>query len=260
MLSDLKVADSFDLFGRLGLGSDAMARTAEVVAAIKEMILAGELAAGDRLPTEKDLGARLGVSRGPLREGVSALAAMGVLDTRQGDGTYVTSLEPGLLMASLSFVVDVHNAGRAEQFLAVRRVLECEAAALAAMNIDADNLAAAESSLAESEAAVQTPPDIERFFAADVGFHRAVAAGAGNPVLAALIASLSGRTARARRLLAAVDEGALGRTVAEHRAVLQAITAHDPERARLRMEVHLVAVEESLTVTVPGGQQASHLL
>ena len=79
-----------------------MARTADVVAAIKDMILAGELGAGDRLPTEKDLGARLGVSRGPLREGVSALAAMGVLDTRQGDGTYVTSLEPGLLMAPLS--------------------------------------------------------------------------------------------------------------------------------------------------------------
>jgi GntR family transcriptional regulator, transcriptional repressor for pyruvate dehydrogenase complex len=223
-----------------------MARTADVVAAIKEMILAGELSAGDRLPTEKDLGARLGVSRGPLREGVSALAAMGVLDTRQGDGTYVTSLEPGLLMAPLSFVVDVHNASGAGPFLAVRRVLECEAAALAAMNIDADGLAAAERVLAESEAAAQSPADIDRFFAADVGFHRAVATGAGNPVLAALIATLSGRTARARLVRTVVDEGALGRTVAEHRAVLQAIAAHDPERARLRMDVHLVGVEDFL--------------
>ena len=154
-----------------------MARTADVVAAIKAMILTGELSAGDRLPTEKDLGARLGVSRGPLREGVSALAAMGVLDTRQGDGTYVTTLEPGLLMAPLSFVVDVHNGTGARQFLAVRRVLECEAAALAAMNIDADGLAAAERVLAESEAAAQPPADIDRFFAADLGFHRAVAAG-----------------------------------------------------------------------------------
>jgi DNA-binding FadR family transcriptional regulator len=225
-----------------------MARTAEVVAAIKEMILAGELSAGDRLPTEKDLGARLGVSRGPLREGVSALAAMGVLDTRQGDGTYVTGLEPGLLMASLSFVVDVHGTSRVGEFMAVRRVLECEAAALAAMNIDADGLAAAERLLAESETAAQAPADIDRFFAADVGFHRAVAAGAGNPVLAALIASLSGRTARPRLVRTVVDEGALARTVAEHRAVLQAIAAHDPERARLRMDVHLVGVEEC----VPG--------
>ncbi len=223
-----------------------MARTADVVAAIKAMILAGELSAGDRLPTEKDLGARLGVSRGPLREGVSALAAMGVLDTRQGDGTYVTSLEPSLLMESLSFVVDVHNEGGARQFLAVRRVLECEAAALAAMNIDADGLAAAERELADSDAAAHEPADIERFFAAVVGFHRAVAAGAGNPVLAALIESLSGRTSRARRVRNVVDEGALDRTVAEHRAVLQAIAARDPERARLRMEVHLVAIEDFL--------------
>jgi GntR family transcriptional repressor for pyruvate dehydrogenase complex len=228
-----------------------MARTADVVAAIKDMILAGELSAGDRLPTEKDLGAQLGVSRGPLREGVSALAAMGVLDTRQGDGTYVTSLEPGVLMAPLSFVVDVHNAGGARQYLAVRRVLECEAAALAAMNIDADGLAAAERALAESEAAAQSPADIDRFFSADLGFHRAVAAGAGNPVLAALIATLSGRIARARLVRTIVDEGALGRTVAEHRAVLQAIAAHDPERARLRMDVHLVGVEDFLQVAPP---------
>ena len=223
-----------------------MARTADVVAAIKDMILAGELSAGDRLPTEKDLGARLGVSRGPLREGVSALAAMGVLDTRQGDGTYVTSLEPGVLMAPLSFVVDVHNAGGARPYLAVRRVLECEAAALAAMNIDADGLAAAERALAESEAAAQPPVDIDRFYASDLGFHRAVAAGAGNPVLGALIATLSGRTTRARLVRTVVDEGALGRTVAEHRAVLQAIAARDPERARLRMDVHLVGVEDFL--------------
>lgn len=246
MLCDLKVIDSFDLFVRFALGFDAMARTADVVAAIKAMILTGELSAGDRLPTEKDLGARLGVSRGPLREGVSALAAMGVLDTRQGDGTYVTTLEPGLLMAPLSFVVDVHNGTGARQFLAVRRVLECEAAALAAMNIDADGLAAAERVLAESEAAAQPPADIDRFFAADLGFHRAVAAGSGNPALAALIASLSGRTARARLVLTGLDEGALERTVVEHRAVLQAIAARDPERARLRMDVHLVGVEDFL--------------
>jgi GntR family transcriptional repressor for pyruvate dehydrogenase complex len=224
-----------------------MARTAEVVAAVKDMILAGELGAGDRLPTEKDLGARLGVSRGPLREGVSALAAMGVVDTRQGDGTYVTSLDPGLLMASLSFVVDVHSATRAGEFLAVRRVLEGEAAALAAMNIDADASAAAQRSVAEAgAAAAQTPPDVELFVAADVGFHRAVAAGAANPILAVLIESLSGRTARAEILRALVDEAALARIVAEHRAVLQAITDRDPERARRLMGSHLGSVEDFL--------------
>jgi GntR family transcriptional repressor for pyruvate dehydrogenase complex len=216
------------------------------------MILAGDLRAGDRLPTEKDLGARLGVSRGPLREGVSALAAMGVLDTRQGDGTYVTSLEPGLLMAPLSFVVDVHSAGGARQVLAVRRVLECEAAALAALHIDPQGLASAEAVLSEAaEVLAASPTDYERFFAADVGFHRVVAVAAGNPVLAALIQSISGRTARARLLRGAIEEGAQARTVAEHRAVLAAIADRDPDRARLRMAVHLIGVEDFLQAVPP---------
>jgi DNA-binding FadR family transcriptional regulator len=175
-----------------------------------------------------------------LREGVSALAAMGVLDTRQGDGTYVTSLEPGLLMASMSFAVAVHSATRPGQFSAVRRVLEGEAAALAAVSIEADVLAVLEESVAESEAAAHAPADVARLLAADVTFHRAVAAGAGNPVLAVLIESMSGRSTRAPgRDVVVRDEATLTRTVTEHRAVLYAITGHDPEQARRRMGAHL---------------------
>jgi GntR family transcriptional regulator, transcriptional repressor for pyruvate dehydrogenase complex len=229
-----------------------MARTANVVEAIKEMILAGDLQAGDRLPTEKDLGARLGVSRGPLREGISALAAMGVLDTRQGDGTYVTSLEPGLLMAPLSFVVDVHSEGGASQVLAVRRVLECEAAALAALHIDAAGIGAAETALTEGDHVAEAArPDLDRFLAADIGFHRVVAVASGNPVLAALIQSIAGRTARARLLRMAIEDGALVRTMREHRSVLAAIAEHDPDRARVRMAVHLIGVEDFLHAAQP---------
>jgi GntR family transcriptional repressor for pyruvate dehydrogenase complex len=172
---------------------------------------------------------------------------MGVLETRQGDGTYVTSLEPGLLMSPLSFVVDLHSKGGARQFLAVRRVLECEAAGLAALHIDPAAIEAAESVLADAELTLaEAPTDYERFFVADRGFHRVVAAASANPVLAALIESISGRTARARLLRGAIEEGAQQRTIDEHRAVLAAIAAHDPDRARLRMAVHLVGVEDFL--------------
>jgi DNA-binding FadR family transcriptional regulator len=229
-----------------------VARTAEVVEAIKDMILAGNLRAGDRLPAEKDLAAQLGVSRGPLREGVSALSAMGVLDTRQGDGTYVTSLDFGLLMAPLSFVVDLHSAAGARQFLAVRRILECEAAALAALYITADAVTAAELTLAEAAHTLrEAPDDHDRFFIADREFHRLVAASAANPVLAGLIESISGRTARARLLRGAIEEGAQRRTIDEHRDILTAIAAHDPDRARLRMAVHLVGVEDFIEIAPP---------
>src|SRR6188768_2244325 len=84
-------------------------QTDVVIQRIKAMITSGELAAGARLPVEKDLATELAVSRGSLREGVRALAIMGVLETRQGDGTYVTSLDPDVLLAAMGFMVDLQS-------------------------------------------------------------------------------------------------------------------------------------------------------
>jgi DNA-binding transcriptional MocR family regulator len=82
-------------------------QTDVVVGGIKSMIIRGRLGPGARLPREKDLALELNVSRGPLREGVRALCLMGVLETRQGDGTYVTSLDASLLLAPMAFLVDL---------------------------------------------------------------------------------------------------------------------------------------------------------
>ena len=73
------------------------------------MIVSGELRPGDRLPREKELSERLGLSRSSLREAIKALSLIRILDVRQGDGTYVTSLSPPLLLEALSFVVDFHE-------------------------------------------------------------------------------------------------------------------------------------------------------
>src|SRR6187402_1607233 len=111
-----------------------------VISAIKNMLMRGALAPESRLPTEKDLAAQLGVSRGSLREGVRALAALGVLETRQGDGTYVTSLDPGTLLSPLGFLADLHQPVHIADMLAVRRVLETESVALAATRVTEDDL------------------------------------------------------------------------------------------------------------------------
>src|SRR5215213_7467003 len=84
-------------------------QTDVVIQSVKDMITTGVLAPGSRLPVEKDLAAQLAVSRGSLREGVRALAMMGVLETRQGDGTYVTSLGPSLLLAPVGLAVELHG-------------------------------------------------------------------------------------------------------------------------------------------------------
>ena len=101
-----------------------MAVTDEAILKIKEMILTGELGPGDRLPPEKELSERLGLSRSSMREAVKALEVIRVLDVRRGDGTYVTSLEPRLLLEAMSFVVDLHDDSSILELFAVRRILE----------------------------------------------------------------------------------------------------------------------------------------
>src|SRR5204863_3738765 len=87
-------------------GSGAMALTDEAIDKIKEMIISGRVRPGSKLPREADLAAELGLSRNSLREAVKALSLINVLDVRQGDGTYATSLAPSLLLEALNFIVD----------------------------------------------------------------------------------------------------------------------------------------------------------
>src|SRR5947199_3123553 len=108
---------------------------------IKEMIVSGELAPGDRLPKEAELAQRLGLSRSSLREAVKALCLIRVLDVRQGDGTYVTSLEPNLLLDAMTFVVDFHRDDTVLDFLVVRRILEPAATAMAALHMSDEDIA-----------------------------------------------------------------------------------------------------------------------
>lgn len=225
-----------------------MSRTDEVIKSIKRMILEGAFRPGDRLPVEKELAESLGVSRGSLREGISALSILGVVNTRQGDGTYVTDLDVGQLLAPLGFVVDLEGRGDARHVHAVRRILECEAARLAAGRITDGALAQARALLDEATRIMsQAPQDHERIIEIDIQFHRIIAAHTGNPVLVGLIEAFAGRTVRGRLWRSLHEEGADRRTHEEHLAIWKALAAHDPERARIRMANHLVGVEESLT-------------
>ncbi|GAA5039784.1 DNA-binding FadR family transcriptional regulator [Thermocatellispora tengchongensis] len=233
-----------------------MSRTEEVVDGIKRMILDGVLNPGDRLPVEKELAETLGVSRGPLREGVSALSILGILNTRQGDGTYVTNLDATRLLAPMGFVVDLQGQGAAPHVHAVRRVLECEAARLAATKITDEALREARDVLDDATRILQqTTPDHERLIETDIAFHRIIAAHSGNPVLIGLIEAFAGRTVRARLWRSLHEEGADLRAHAEHLAILQALRERDPEAARIRMANHLIGVEQSLR-GLPDGDDA----
>ncbi len=225
-----------------------MSRTDDVVNGIKRMILSGELHPGERLPVEKELAETLGVSRGSLREGVRALSILGVLNTRQGDGTYVTALDVSRLLAPMGFVVDLQGDGQAREVHAIRRLLESEAARLAATRITDAALAEARALLDEAILiSREVPHDHERIIEIDINFHRIIAAHTGNPVLVGLIDAFAGRTVRARLWRSLHEDGADRRTHEEHLAIWKALAARDPERARIRMANHLIGVEESLS-------------
>jgi GntR family transcriptional regulator, transcriptional repressor for pyruvate dehydrogenase complex len=221
-------------------------QTDVVIEGIKDLLTSGELAPGSRLPTEKDLAAQFGVSRGSLREGVRALAALGVLEPRQGDGTYVTALDPGTLLSPLGFLADLQLPGDAADLLAIRRVLEAESVALAATRITGDELAELDQvlSVVDDMIAGADRADLVAVIHADSEFHRLVAQASGNRPLAGIIDTLAGRTFNTRLWRAISERGSVEVAQAEHRAILGELVRHDPERARIRMSMHLLGVEQ----------------
>ncbi|HET6738693.1 MAG TPA: GntR family transcriptional regulator [Kribbella sp.] len=200
-----------------------------VVESIREMIVDGRLRPGDRLPIENDLATTLGVSRSPLRKAVRALSVMGVLETRQGAGTYVTALDFSTLLAPISFVVDLHYTSSPQHLHLVRRILETEAAALAARHIGARELAVSADLLGRNETELaREQPDHEAVIENDIAFHRIVAEASGNPVLAAFISVLGGRMMRDQRCRSSARPGADETAHHEHVSILTALSAHQP--------------------------------
>ncbi|MFJ8602995.1 FadR/GntR family transcriptional regulator [Streptomyces shenzhenensis] len=219
-----------------------MAVTDTAILKIKEMIVSGELSPGSRLPTEKELSESLGLSRNSLREAVKALEVIRVLDVRRGDGTYVTSLEPRLLLEAMSFVVDLHRDDSILEVFAVRRMLEPQVAALACRSITDAQLAEIEKQLA----GVGEDADVESLVAHDIAFHHAIAEATGNAYLTSLLDSLSSHTVRARVWRGITEDGSVARTIDEHRSVLEAVRHRDAELAQALMIAHVSGVEHWL--------------
>ncbi|MGI5227806.1 FadR/GntR family transcriptional regulator [Actinoallomurus sp. CA-142502] len=216
--------------------------TDEAIEKIKGMIVSGELRPGDRLPKEADLAAQLGLSRNSLREAVRALSLVRILDVRQGDGTYVTSLEPKALLDGLSFIVDLHHDATVLEFFEVRRILEPAATALAAQQISLE----AVDSLRDHLGRVTGESSVEDLVENDLEFHRRIAEAAGNSVLYSLVDTLCGPTIRARVWRGLTQEGALRRTLDEHHAILDALAARQADVARALATVHIAGVEQWL--------------
>src|SRR6478672_13698962 len=112
-----------------------MALTDQAITKLRNMIQSGELPPGSRLPPEHQLAAQMGLSRSGVREAVKVLESARVLDVRRGDGTYVTSLAPKLLLEGVGFAVELLQGDTLLEVMEVRRLLEPAATGIAALRI-----------------------------------------------------------------------------------------------------------------------------
>ena len=194
---------------------------------------------GQRLPSERDLAEQLGVSRPIIREAMIALEIAGLVEVRKGSGVFVRQQEGS----------DLAEAGGEPgpfELLEARAALEGEVAAIAAGNVTERDVQDLQRHLERIEA---TDPASEEHDEADRAFHHNIAAISNNQLLISFVDTLWSQRHRPmwQRLQSMAPEGQVSAAVtSDHRRILQAIRARDPERARAAMRAHLERVREQL--------------
>jgi len=214
----------------------------EVVIQLREMIQRGELRPGNRLPPERDLAKLLGVSRPTLRAGIRSLAAVGVLQSRQGAGTFVVGADgpPSLDSSPLRLMAALHGFTTAEMFEA-RQSLEMAIAGLAAERATGDQMASMAEELAGMFASIGEP---EQYLVHDMRFHQTIAAASGNRILTALMNMVATILFDVRRKTVNRAHD-LKESAQMHRQIYRAIRERNPEAARNAMRDHLMLAQKA---------------
>lgn len=217
----------------------------QVADTLLEMIKSGRLQPGDKIDSVTKLAESFEVSQSVIREALSGLRAMGLLEMRQGEGTYVSAYDASKfsLPVSSAFIMKKDDV---KELFEVRRILEAGAATSAAMHHTEKDLLKMEKILQEMEDAIGNGELGEK---ADFDFHLGIVEASQNKMLASLLSSVSeimAETIRETRRLVLFSEGRDERLLAEHRNIYEAIQAKQPDEARERMVNHLIGVEKLL--------------
>jgi GntR family transcriptional repressor for pyruvate dehydrogenase complex len=225
------------------LNSEKNGTTAEeVVTRLRDMIHGGELHSGDRLPPERDLAKLLGVSRPTLRAGIRSLSTVGILQSRQGAGTFVAEAEesPTLDSSPLRMLSALHGFTSDEMFEA-RLALEMSIAGLAAERATSEQMTLMAEEVAGMFASLDEP---EQYLVHDMQFHQTIAAASNNRILTALmnmVATILFDT-RSKTVKRAKD---LKQSAEQHRNIYRAMRERDPEAARGAMHDHLIETQKA---------------
>src|ERR687893_1153625 len=220
----------------------------EVISQLREMIHRGDLRPGDRLPPERDLAKMLGVSRPTLRAGIRSLAAVGVLQSRQGAGTFVVKADgpPSLDSSPLRLMASLHGFTSAEMFEA-RQALEMAVAGLAAERATGDQMATMAEEITGMFASLDDP---EQFLVHDMRFHQTVAAASGNRILTSLM-NMVATILFDVRIKIVKQARDLKESAEMHRQIYRAIRERNPEAASQAMRAHLVLAQKAWEAETP---------
>lgn len=209
--------------------------TERALAHLRALIASGRLEPGNRVPSERELAATIGVARPTVRAALRLLARAGMVRSVRGVGSFVveSSADRPRPVTPVPALATYGGPVLAE----MRFLIEGGGAALAAERATAEQCVAIAEEVSNLYAALSDP---QLFLVHDVRFHRAVGEASGNPLIASMVAQLTEASlerARKRPALASLD--GLREAAARHRRIYHAIRDHDPERARLEMEAHL---------------------
>lgn len=225
------------------LDSERNGTTAEeVVTRLRDMLHSGELRPGDRLPPERDLAKLLGVSRPTLRAGIRSLATVGILQSRQGAGTFVAERDesPTLDGSPLRMLSALHGFTSDEMFEA-RLALEMSIAGLAAERATSEQMTLMAEEITGMYASLDEP---EQYLVHDMQFHQTIAAASNNRILTSLMNMVATILfdSRSKTVHRALD---LKQSAEQHHNIYRAMRERDPEAARRAMHDHLIETQKA---------------
>lgn len=205
-----------------------------------DLIRRGVLRQGDRLPSQRELVSRMGLSQTAIREALRGLASIGVINIHPGRGAFVCSISPEMLIhpESLFYLLKRESLLQA---IEVRKILEVEAIGLAAERATSEDLAELERILKRIEQGVQSN---ESPLQHAPHFHVAIAKATQNQVLANMVKSFVHLMQRGAEVIAEEVPEAREREYRLHAELYEAILQRDPEEAQRRMRIHLEQAKE----------------
>jgi GntR family transcriptional repressor for pyruvate dehydrogenase complex len=209
----------------------------QVVQQLQSLITTGELQPGDRLPPERQLAEQLGVSRTVIRESIKTLEQRGLVKVLTGSGTYVSQMDPQVVMESIGLFVQQRTPSF-DQLNEVRWMLDVEVAGLAAQRATTENLEKLKQAIEEMENNIDSP---DKYIEADLAFHRALAGATRNEIFLLLIDVMVDLLRESRHMIFQVP-GAPGRGQSWHRLIYEAVKKGDEAAAREVMGEHMQQV------------------